>query len=311
MLPDWVSQPAAPRPLRARGSGRFLERSLRQSARLVEEAVFAERVARRPGFLQRLDPRVKLLSLVGLLVAASFLRHLPSLWLLAGGVVAAAALSRVGLRVLFHRAWWFLPATFVLIALPAALSLITPGDPLVILYRNEALTRIGPLSLPSEVSITRQGLAAAGLVITRLFLGVLLAVTLTLTTRWQDLLKAAYTTATAPFVLTLAMTYRYLFVLLRTAENMHLGRQARTISPAPLAEQHRWVGGRIAALFLRSRRLSEEVYQAMVARGYRGEPKGLASARFRLAEAGWLLGCAAAAALALFLDRGVLAVLRW
>jgi len=311
MLPEWLSEPVSARAARGRAPSAFLSRTLRQSARLLEESVFAERAARLPGFLQRLDARAKLLSVLSLLVAASFLQHLPSLWLLGGFVAMAAVLSRLGVRVLFHRLWWFLPVTFSLIAFPAVFSVITPGDPVLILYHREAAPHLGAWHLPAEVSITRQGLAAAALVVTRLFVGVLLAVTLVLTTRWQDLLKAIYSGATAPFVLVLAMTHRYLFVLLRTVENMHLGREARSISRQTLREQHAWVGGRIGALFSRSRHLSEEVYQAMLARGYQGEPKALTSARVGRAELVWLSACAALIALALFTDRSLVAGLRW
>lgn len=311
MLPDWIGETVSPRPTRERSSSRFLERALHGSARLVEEAVFAERAARRPGFLQGLDARVKLLSVLALLVAATFLHHLPSLWLLGAFAIGVAAASRVGGRVLFHRVWWFVPGIFVIVALPAALNVFTPGEALATLYRTSEPVVLGPVRLPAEVTITRQGLAGAGLVITRLLVGVLLAVTLTLTTRWQELLKAAYTTATAPFVFILAMMYRYLFVLLRTVENMHLARRARTISPETQAEARRWVGGRIAVLFSRSRRLSEEVYGAMLARGYRGEPRAMVGFRFGAAEAGWAAACAGVIGLMLWLDRALLGGLRW
>lgn len=310
ILPDWLSQSVSPRPARGRGTSRFIDRSLRDTARLLEDSVFAERIAGLPGFLQALDARVKLLSLVGLLVAATFLHHLASLWLFGGFVVSAATLSRIPARVLFNRVWWFLPATFVIIALPAALNIVTPGDTLFTLHRFPA-GRIGPVPLPTELAITRQGLAAAGLVITRVFLGVLLAITLALTTRWQELLRAGYTAVTAPFVVILAMTHRYLFVLLRTFEGMHLARKARTIAPGSIGEQHRWVGGRVAALFVSSRRLSEEVYQAMLARGYRGRPKALAGTRAGARELAWVVGCALALAIVFAVDRGLAASVPW
>jgi len=311
VLPDWVVAPVSPRPARGRLTSRFLARTLRESSRLVQDAVFAERAARQPGFLQRLDARAKLLSVLGLLVAASFLHHLPSLWLLAAFVGLVATFSRVGGRVLFHRVWWFLPATFVIVVLPAALSVFTPGDPLATVYRTPGPIAFGPIRLPEELTITRQGAAAAALVITRLFVGVLLAVTLTLTTRSQELLRAVHTQATAPFVFILAIMHRYLFVLLRMTDNMHIAKLARTISPAPRAEERRWVGSRVAVLFARSRRLSEQVYAAMLARSYRGDPKAYVTARFGVAEGSWVALCAALIVLMLFLDRVVLGALPW
>ena len=313
MLPSWVAEAASARPAPRRRSAGFIQRTLHQTARFAEHAVFAERIARpaRPGLLHTLDPRIKLLSIVGLIVVATFLHHVPSLWLLAGFIAAAAALSRVPAGALFHRLWWSVPLVFVIAALPAALNLVTPGDSLLTIYRLDEAVRLGPLQLPRELAITRQGLASAALVITRLFVGVLFAVTLTLTTRWDDLLKAAYGRATAPFVLVLTMAYRYLFVLLRTVEDMHLAKRARTILPGTLSAERRWIGRRVGALFSRSRHLTERVHSAMLARGYRGEPKALTAFHLGGAEAAWLLACAAVASLALLADRLLLAELPW
>jgi cobalt/nickel transport system permease protein len=199
----------------------------------------------------------------------------------------------------------------VIAALPAALNLVTPGSPVLVILRLDHPPSIGPIHLPAEISLTRQGVAAAGLVITRVVLGVVLAVMLALTTPWQDLLKAGYSTVTAPFALILAMMYRYLFVLIRVIEDMHFARRARTIAPAGGATARRWVGSSIGALFLRSRRLSEEVYHAMRARGYTGNPKTLTRFRSGAREGLWVIACASVAALTLFCDRVLWTNLTW
>jgi len=286
-------------------------RMLAQTARFLEEAVFAERTARRPGFLQGLDARVKLLTTVGLIVAAAFLHHLPTLWLMGAFAISATALSRIRVHELFNRAWWTLPAAFVLVAAPAALNVVTPGEALLRLAYFGSGAHLGPLRLPAELTVTRQGLASAGLVVSRIGVGVLLAVMLTLTTRWQDLLKAASTGATAAFVMVLAMMYRYVFVLLRVVEDMHLAKRARTIVPDSAVAERRWVGGRVGALFVRSRRLTERVYDAMVARGYSGEAKALVRFHFGLREAAWTACCVGLSAAALVGDRVLLAGLPW
>ncbi len=273
--------------------------------------IFAERAARRAGLLQSLDARVKLLSVLALLVTATFLRHVPSLWLLAALAVTAAAVSRVKVGILFNRVWWFLPGLFVIVALPAIFSFVTPGRALLTIYHVEQAPHLAAFRLPSELAVTRQGAAAAALLVSRVSVGVLLAVCLTLTTRWQSLLKAAYTQATAPFVLITAMSYRYVFLLLRIMEDMYLARRARTISPRPLAAERRWIGGSVACLFSRSRRLTDRVYAAMLARGYRGEPKALAESRLGAREAGWIAACALVILLLLLLDHVLLRNLPW
>jgi cobalt/nickel transport system permease protein len=107
------------------------------------------------------------------------------------------------------------------------------------------------------------------------------------------------------------MMYRYVFVLLRMAEDTHLAKRARTITPSPPSAERRWIGDRAGALFSRSRHLAEEVYAAMLARGYTGEAKALAESTFGLRESLWLTVCAATIALTLVIDRVVLRELLW
>ena len=266
-------------------------------ARVVEDSLFCERAARRAAFLQRLDARVKLVSVLRVAVGATFLHHVLPVLLLGGCALAALLASRVGVRTVFNRTWWVMPAVFALVAVPSVLSVFVPGEPVA--------------ALPWGLSITRQGLASAGLLVTRIAVGVILALVLALTTRWQELLRAAHTSVTAPFVLVATMMYRYVFVLLRIAENMHLARRARTIVPGDPAHERRWIGTRVGALFLRSRRLSEQVYAAMLARGYRGQPKALTRSRVGGPEILWMMLCGAVFAAALYADRVVLSALPW
>ncbi len=311
MLPSWLAENPKAKASKNKRSLRFVEGALTQTSRFIENIVFAEQMARQTGFLQHLDARIKLLSLLALIVAAAFCHHLPSLWLIAVFITGAALVSNLRPAMVFNRVWWLLPGVFVIVAAPAALNLITPGDPLFIIYRISENQRWRGIHLPAEVSITQQGLAAAVMLVTRIGVGVLLTVTITLTTRWQSLLRAAYTEATASFVLILAMTYRYIFVLVRVVEEMHLARRARTISPANLASERKWAGNRIGALFLRSRVLTERVYAAMLARGYTGRPRALTSSRFGWRETVWLICCAIVIVISLVFDRVLLGDFRW
>jgi cobalt/nickel transport system permease protein len=280
-------------------------------ARVVEDSVFYERSARRKGFLQGLDARVKLISVLSLAVGATFLHCVSALWALGLFAFLAMVFSGLGVRRVLSRTWWVAPGLFMLVTLPAVLSVFTPGDSLVILYRTPRPVAIGPVTLPGQVSITGQGVAVAALLVSRIAVGVMLALMLALTTRWQELLRAAYTGATAPFVLVATMMYRYVFVLLRIAEEMHLGKRARTICPGTAAQERRWIGHRVGALFVRSRHLSEQVYAAMLARGYRGEAKAMIRSRVGRREVAWSAMCGLALGLALAVNHAAMRGLPW
>ena len=95
----------------------------------MRQAMFSEDVAAQDGLLQRLDPRVKLVTLLGLLVVAAFLRTHPAA---ARPCTPGRSCSRRrrGSRSWFFvkRVWLFVPIFTGIVVLPATLSFITPGD---------------------------------------------------------------------------------------------------------------------------------------------------------------------------------------
>ncbi|MDP4128357.1 MAG: cobalt ECF transporter T component CbiQ, partial [Bacillota bacterium] len=155
---------------------------------------------------------------------------------------------------------------------PSLFNWVRPGDPLWLLWTFSNPFQIGPLHFPAELSITRQGFEGAVLLISRVGISVTLAVLLTLTTRWNNLLRALRTFFVPKiFIVTLEMTYRYIFVLITLMEDMFFARKSRDAGQSSGAEQRRFVGSSIAHLFGKSLQMSEEVYTSMAARGYTGE----------------------------------------
>ena len=121
--------------------------------------------------------------------------------------------------------------------------------------------------------------------------GVLLAVT----TRW-DVLMQALRVLFVPrtFVFILTATYRYVFQLSRLLQDLVTARLARSLGPVSRRDDRRFIAAAVATLFVRSQVLGEEVYLAMLARGYTGEVRILARPRVpRLRDALWLAAVAA------------------
>jgi len=258
----------------------FLEKTLADLATTLEHTVYTEEIARRSGLLQRLDARVKVVLLgFALLVAASLQTALMQLALLVLLLVLLAA-SRIPASIVVRLG---LPVFTLLVAVPALF--VVPGPPL--------------LHLPFGLIISTTGAWSVLTLLLRVTTSVLAAAALMLTTRWSDLL-AALRALRIPlvFVVVLAMAYRYVFVLLELVQDLLLARRSRTLSAIPGPEQRRWLTTALAVLFQRSLRTSELVYQAMTARGFRGEPRTLRPRA--LTEADWFalsVGSAACAAL--------------
>ncbi|MGB8647211.1 MAG: cobalt transporter CbiM [Anaerolineae bacterium] len=290
--------PASPR--RASGRGRavqgFLEKTLGNLSGALEQALFAEELARQPGLLQRLDPRAKLLGALAFLLAVSLSHNLLIILGLYLLTLPVAAASRVPMGLYLKRVWLFMPFFTGIIALPALFSTLTPGPAL--------LTLIDSASPRVYLAITQPGVVTAAFLLLRVGASVSVAVLLILTTRWTMLLKALRVLRVPQaFVLILGMTYRYIHVLLRAANDMFLARKSRLVGRMSGAEDRRWLAASMGTLLARSYLMSDEVYLAMQSRGFRGEAQVLDSLIWRTTDWMWLALFIAVSLLAVWLGR--------
>ena len=245
----------AAKPRKKRGS--FVERTLASLVSNTEHALFAEEIAQADGLLQKLDPRVKIVGLLALILAATLARNIFTILFIFAVAVSLAVLSRVPIRILATRAW--LGALFFtgMIALPAIF--LTTGD---------ALFRLPLLGW----TITAQGMTTAAYLIFRVETTVTLSLLLVLCTLWTHVLKALRVLRVpVVFVVILGMTYRYIFVMLETARNMFEARQSRLVGTLGASESRRIAAASVGVLLSKSFYLNSEVYLAMQSRGFRGE----------------------------------------
>jgi len=251
---------------------RFLDKTLLAVARVAEQSLFSEQYAKEQGLLQSLDIRIKLVSFLFLLVLVSVVHSPGSLWLLYGMTLVLAAASRVPLRFFVKRVWLFVPLFSAAIVLPALLNIITPGEPVLVIMRLDHSRAWGPYTIPAEIAVTRQGLWGGMVFVSRVAASVSCAVLFTLTAKWGEIfagLRALFVPRV--FVATLGMTYQYLFVVLRLVQDMYRARKSRTIRPLSDAAERHWIASRIGVTFKKSVEMSDHVYKAMLARGFRGE----------------------------------------
>jgi cobalt/nickel transport system permease protein len=260
-----------------RRKGSFVEKTLSGGAGLLRQVMFSEDVAGRPGLLQRLDPRLKAVSLLVLLVAVGLVHHISVLVGAYAFTLVLAAASKLSLGFFVKRVWLFVPIFTGIVVLPATLSIVTPGEVVLTLWHWHGAPQ----------GFTSQGLTSAALVVSRVATSVSLVVLLTLTTPWTRLLAALRALGVPRiFILIIGMAYRYVFLLLGTLTEMYEARKARTVSRLrhDRAARH-FVAASAGALFGRAGHLSEEVHMAMVARGYRGDARTLHAFRLRVADA--------------------------
>jgi len=228
-------------------------------------------------FLHGLDPRVKVLTAVGYILAVSLTPE-GTWWAFAFFFLIlyfAVCLSRLGLFFTIRKSFIALP--FILAAL--AVPLTTPGP---------VIWRIPGLNWP----VSEPGLIRFLGVLLRSWLAVQAAILLTAVTRFPNILWALGSLK-IPHVLvsTIGFMYRYLFVMADEMTRMMRARASRSarIPGTPRRSvlwQGKVAGAMIGSLFLRALERSERVYAAMLSRGYDGCMRSLT--RFQMQQRDWI-----------------------
>jgi cobalt ECF transporter T component CbiQ len=243
----------------------LIESTLRGFAKALSKAFAAEQTASKSGLLQAFDPRARIISVVLLVVAVTLCRRLDALAAFFALAVSIASASRVGFWTLAKRVWLVVFGFTGLIALPAIF--ITPGN---------AVANAGPLS------ITAQGLRTAALLILRVETAVTLTTSLVLSTHWVQILRGLRSLwVPAEIVTMLAMTHRYIFLLIETATQMFESRQSRMVGALSGSDQRRMATRTAGVLLGKSADLSYDVYLAMQSRGFAGDIRLLDSPRMK------------------------------
>jgi cobalt ECF transporter T component CbiQ len=240
------------------GSGSFLEHLIHDLARTSEQVFLAEEVARRNGILQRLDPRVKVTGVLGLILAATSATKVVVVGSLFVLSALLAAVCQLPMWILVSRIWIGSLLFTGFIAVPAIFT--TPGPPVF---------RFPNVDFPAA---TLPGLTTAALLLLRVETTSTLSFVLVLTTPWMHLLKALRALKVPVVAVVLvSMTVRYIVLLLGTAQQMFESHRSRTVGVVDAASARRLVYNTAGVLLGKTMYMSNEVYLAMQARGFRGE----------------------------------------
>lgn len=227
--------------------------------------MFIERYEDRASLLHALDPRVKLITTLVLIVGIVLTPETawpayPLLWALVSSMAALA-----GIRVLRLARLGGVALPFALAAI--TLTITTPGDPLFSVLGQ---------------TVTAAGIGRFVAVLLKSWLSVQVALLLAITTPFTDLLWALTSLRVpAALVAIIGFMYRYLETLRDESERLMRARTSRSAtvhhhrSGGTLGWRARTAGYMVGSLFLRGYERSERVYAAMLARGYRGQLRRL------------------------------------
>ncbi|KAF1076392.1 cobalt ECF transporter T component CbiQ [Methanogenium sp. MK-MG] len=228
--------------------------------------------------VHRIEPRIKIISFGILIVSAVFVGTIPaSLFFLAVAVVILLA-SRLPMRFILTR--MKVICVFV-IPILVLMPLTVPGTPLF---------SAGP------VSISQEGVSFAVLVTVRSVTAILLVVTMLGTQRFDTTLKALSLLRVPGIIIQMLLfTYRYIYVMIDEFLRIWSSMRAKGYTFRFNRHGLTIIGNLIGMLLINSYERAERVYQAMIAKGYTGNPISFSPFRVTIPDC---LFCAAVITLA-------------
>jgi len=267
----------------------FAAKTLAEITEAIQSSIFSDDYANADGLMQNLDPRIKILTVLALLIVTGLARNITVLCALYGMTLVLAFASRLSVFFFIKRVWAFIPIFAGILAIPALFNIVTPGKTLFTIFTFAAPHHFGPFSIPQTITITVQGAATAAMLVMRVATSVSLGVLLVITTPWVSLLKALSVLRMPDvLIMILAMTYRYIQLFMRTVEGMLLARKSRQISDLKMKDAHGWIASRLGVLVGKSYRLSDDVHLAMISRGWSENPRLMSDFKVRRIDRLWL-----------------------
>lgn len=252
----------------------FLDKTILNSARVVKSVYLQEENATRENFIQKINPHIKLISLLYLVVVVSINHNLQAQILTSFIIFLFYIVARLKILQVYKRIFFIAFIFGFLVVLPASLNVITPGEIIFNLIKFNKPSHFWIYNIPQNIGFTENGLKVVSMVFLRVLNSVSLALLIVFTTPFPSFIKSFKIIGVPDtFLMIISLAYKYIFILSRTIEEMYFALKSRLTGNIKSSKIRKLVSGRIFFIFKRSVVIYENTYYAMVSRGYHGKLK--------------------------------------
>jgi len=263
----------------------FLERGIDHLAGVIKNGYAQWELSSQNGFFQKIDARVKVLFLLFFILIVSLKRDvLPEtyIWVF---VFMLALFSRLSILKVYKRVL-FLGFLFgFLIALPSVFNVITKGEIVLPVARLSRPYSFWIYHIPADIGITREGIYGVAMLTMRVINSLSLSFLVLHTTPFHEIVRALKVLKVPDsFLIIITLCYKYIFVLSKTVEDMHLAKKSRIVRELSNAEAREWIMGRIAFIYRKTQLRCEEVFKAMIGRGFSDTIKFYGFRKMRMSD---------------------------
>lgn len=247
----------------------FIDNGISHLGKVIKTGYIQWEIASKDGLFQRLDARIKVLFLVFFIIIVSLKKEVVPEIGIAFFVFGLAALSRLNLFNFYKKV---IPLGFIfgfLIALPSAFNVITKGEVILPVIHLSRSYDFWIYHVPETIGITREGISGVAMLTLRVLNSVALSFLILYTTPFSEIIRALKVFRVPDAILMIiTLTYKYIFIFAKTVEDMHLAKKSRMLGEVTKSEARGWIAGRIAFMFRKTQQRCEDVFKAMLGRGF-------------------------------------------
>ena len=249
----------------------FIDHTLASIANFIKTVYIQNDTSTKNGLLQQIDARIKMIFLIFFILIISLNKQIYSQLFITAVLFALFIPSHVNLADVYKKVFALSFFFGFLVIAPASLNIVTGGEIVFNIIQFKTDHSFWIYHLPASIGITMEGI----LVVTKFYLKVANSLTLTMliiyTTPFNEIIKSLRIFRVPQlFLLVLTLTYKFIFILSQTTGDTYFALKSRWWKNTKNSENNRIIAGRMTHIFRKSWIKYEEVYRAMIARGYSG-----------------------------------------
>jgi cobalt/nickel transport system permease protein len=263
----------------------FLDKTILNSASAIKSIYLQAENAAKENFIQKINPHVKLISLIYLVIVISIASNLSEQVFITVFVFLLFLLARFKVLQVYKKIFLLAFIFGFLVVLPASLNIITPGKIIFNLVTFEKPSHFWIYNIPQNIGFTENGLQVVLLVFLRVLNSVSFALLIVFTTPFSSFIKSFKIIGVPDtFLMIISLAYKYIFILSRTIEETYFALKSRLAGNIKSKNIRNLISGRIFFIFKKSGMIYENTYLAMVSRGYDGKVKLYSQYHFNSAD---------------------------
>ncbi len=250
----------------------FIDKTIKSSASFVSATFMQWLSAKKDGFFQSLDSRVKVLFLLFFVVLVSSTSLIICHLIIASILMFLCLLSKLDFIHIYKRVFAIGFVFGFLIFIPASLNIFTKGERAFTVLQFSKSYTWWIYTIPQEIFVTHEGIQSVLRLTFKVINSVSIVLLVVSTTTFDRIVKSlSFFKIPHIFLLTLTLTYKFIFILSNTVVETYHSIKMRWWNRGSVKEAEEIVAGRIGYLFRKSWERYELVYQSMLARGFNGK----------------------------------------